>query len=69
MRTMLRLTRAQRALTGDKLADLANLAGGALVFGQAFAGGSVGFMLVTGLTGLLLWALLSWAAMKPAKED
>jgi hypothetical protein len=35
--TMLKLNREQRALLADKLSDLANLAAGALVFGQFLA--------------------------------
>ncbi len=69
MLAMLPLTQTQRALASDKLADLANLAAGALVFGQAFAGASGALMLLTGAAGLVLWGLLSWTAMKVAKED
>ena len=39
----------------DKLPDTANLALGALVFGQVFSGG---FSSIVAVAGLALWALL-----------
>ena len=58
---MLVLKRAQRALVGEKLADAANLAVGALVFGQALTDR---FSLLLALLGLMLWAcLMIWGAV------
>ena len=69
MRTMLRLSKRQRELAGDKLADLANLAAGALVFGQALTGSFTGPMaFVVAAVGVLVWALLSWGALRVSRE-
>ena len=58
---MLVLKPTQRAMFADKLPDAANLAMGALVFGQ-FLGG--GFSPLVALLGLGLWAFfMSWAAV------
>ncbi len=66
---MLRLSRRQRELAGDKLADLANLAAGALIFGQALTGSVPGPMaFVVAAAGVLVWALLIWAALRVSKE-
>lgn len=58
---MLVLKRAQRAMFADKLPDAANLAMGALVFGQ-FLGD--GFSSRIAVLGLALWAFfMGWAAV------
>ena len=69
MRTMLRWNQRQREMASDKLADLANLAAGALVFGQGLAGpflGTAAFAVAA--AGVAVWALLSWAALQLARE-
>jgi hypothetical protein len=59
MKTMLRWDQRQRAMFADKLPDVANLALGALVFGQ-FLGQQ--FSLLAAVTGLVLWVgLMGWA--------
>ena len=66
---MLRWTQQQREMAGDKLADLANLAAGALVFGQGLAGPFRGSAAIAvAAVGILTWALLSWAALALARE-
>lgn len=58
---MLVLKRAQRAMFADKLPDLANLAVGALVFGQAL---SDEFSPSVAWLGVALWVVcISWAAV------
>jgi hypothetical protein len=54
-RTMLRLKRAQRAMLVDKLPDTANLALGALTFGQFLASS---LSLIVLAMGAALWVLL-----------
>jgi len=57
---MLRLTQEQRVLLAETVRDIANIAAGAMVFGQ-FLGREM-FSLPTALTGLVLWVgLVSWA--------
>jgi hypothetical protein len=51
-----RLSLRQRDLLADKFADAANLAGGALIFGQAITDRAVS--LVIAVVGLGLWMLL-----------
>ena len=41
--TMLRLTRSQKSLAAEKLADLANIAAAGLAFGQLIGGTSPGW--------------------------
>jgi hypothetical protein len=53
--TMLRLTGRQRDLAADKLADVGNLAAGALIFGQSLGG--AGFSTTLAFVGLLVWIL------------
>jgi len=50
---MIRLTEAQRTLVTDKVPDLANLAAGALIFGQFLA--ERPFSLTVALLGIALW--------------
>jgi hypothetical protein len=58
---MLVLKRAQRVLVGEKLADAANLAVGALVFGQALTDR---FSPALGVLGLVLWVtLMIWGVV------
>ncbi len=67
---MLRLTQRQREMASDKLADLANLAAGALVFGQGLAGpmlGSAAFIVPA--IGIVVWELLSWVAISFVGES
>ncbi len=55
---MLRLNQRQRELLADKLCDAANLAAGALVFGQFLA---PGFSAILAAAGLIAWvALIGW---------
>ncbi len=57
---MLRLSTPQRALLADKLCDVANVAAGALVFGQFLAQGGVS--LIQMAAGIALWLVLTgWA--------
>jgi Na+-transporting methylmalonyl-CoA/oxaloacetate decarboxylase beta subunit len=57
---MLLLNRTQRAMLVDKLPDVANLAIGALSFGQFLADRP--FSLTLGLCGLAIWVvLMAWA--------
>lgn len=53
---MVRLTRKQRQLLVDKLLDAANLALGAMVFGQFLSDRS--FSLALALTGFITWVTL-----------
>jgi hypothetical protein len=58
---MLVLKRSQRALVGEKLTDAANLALGALLFGQALTDR---FSVLLALLGLMLWGcLMTWGAV------
>jgi hypothetical protein len=67
---MLRLNQRQREMASDKLADLANLAAGALVFGQGLAGPFTGTAAIAvAAVGVALWALLTWAALRLAREN
>lgn len=57
---MLRLSREQRALLAETVRDIANIAAGAMVFGQFLATQS--FSWWTALAGGAVWvALVSWA--------
>lgn len=65
---MLELTRAQRAVLVDKLPDVANVAAGALFFGQFL--GDHAFSLWLALLGVALWAaLLGWAIVLAGAND
>lgn len=66
--TMLVLKRRQRELLADKVPDTANLALGALVFGQFFSDRQ--FSLVSAVAGLALWVVLFvWAAVIAAGRE
>lgn len=58
---MLVLSRGQRELLADKLLDAANLAVGALLFGQFVTGSS--FSLLVAMLGCAVWCLLSGLAI------
>ena len=59
---MLELKKSQRAMLVDKLPDVANVAVGALFFGQFF--GERAFSPLLALLGLGLWGLLiGWAVL------
>lgn len=58
--TMLDLKQAQRDMLVDKLPDAANLAAGALFFGQFL--GDRPFSLILAMSGIAAWAvLIVWA--------
>ena len=60
MSTMLLLNRAQRTVLVDKVPDVANLAIGALSFGQFLADRPFSFTLA--LSGVAMWVvLMAWA--------
>ena len=66
---MLRLTKRQQELAADKLADLANLAAAALVFGQAIGGAVLNWLSAAmAFAGVALWLLLMLLALGVAKE-
>jgi hypothetical protein len=50
---MLKLTRWQRRMIAEKLVDVANVAAGAMIFGQFLAGR--GFSLRVAIYGLTVW--------------
>jgi len=54
--TMLDLNSKQRALIADKLFDIANVAAGAMIFGQFVAGMRFSPLLAIG--GMLVWGVL-----------
>ena len=58
---MLRLTDGQMAALRDKVLDLANIAAGSLVFGQALADGP--FSIALAPLGLTSWLVLAANAM------
>ena len=61
---MLRLKRQQRAILADKLPGAANLALGALVFGQFLS--PPGYSTTLGVVGLLLWIAFMALAVRIA---
>jgi DNA-binding transcriptional regulator/RsmH inhibitor MraZ len=63
---MLRLTRAQRVLLAETLRDLANLAAGAMVFGQFI--GSETFSRWTMVGGAATWIAFVRLAVSLVKE-
>jgi hypothetical protein len=64
---MLRLKERQRAVLVDKIADAANLAAGAMLFGQAVTGQTFSTRLA--LEGLGAWAVvMSWSMFLARKE-
>jgi len=63
---MLRLTRSQRTILADKVMDAANVAAGALVFGQFLADR---FSIALFFAGLGLWSLLAVIALAFAGRE
>jgi len=57
---MLLLNRAQRAMLVDKVPDIANVAAGALLFGEFLGGQRFSFLLA--VSGAMIWAaLMGWS--------
>lgn len=65
--TMVELNKAQRAVLVDKLPDVADVAAGALVFGQ-FLGEHV-FSLTLALSGAGIWVVLTVFAIALARRQ
>lgn len=63
---MLRLERAQRTLLAETLRDIANLAAGAMIFGQFLADAM--FSTAIALGGMAIWLVLVLTAMFFARE-
>ena len=63
---MLELNREQRRMLADKLPDVANIAAGALVFGQYLS--SQAFSPRAALAGAGIWVILLAVALLLAKE-
>jgi hypothetical protein len=63
---MLLLNRAQRTLLAEKLADIANVAAGALIFGQFLS--DYGFSLSLAAFGVAIWLVLTTFAVTIAKR-
>ena len=63
---MLRLSRAQRMLLAETLRDIANLAAGAMVFGQFLAAAM--FSTTVAIGGMALWVVLVVTAVVFASE-
>ena len=59
--TMLELNREQRRLIAEKLLDVANIAAGAMIFGQFLSGQS--FSSGVAIGGMALWGILLAAAI------
>ena len=64
--TMLLLNRAQRTLLAEKLADIANVAAGALIFGQCLSDYS--FSLSLAAFGVAIWLMLTSFAVTIIKR-
>ena len=62
---MLRLKRTQREILADKIPDTANLALGALVFGQFLA---ASFSIALLILGMALWTLFMALALHFAED-
>ena len=60
---MLRLTRGQRTMLADKLLDVANVAAGALVFGQLLGDR---FAISLAIAGIGPWIVLAMCALAEA---
>jgi hypothetical protein len=58
---MLPLNEEQRSLAADKLSDMANVAAGALVFGQALA--ERPFSVLLAVAGVVIWLFVSWCSL------
>ena len=64
--TMLVLTREQRTLLAETLRDIANIAAGAMVFGQFLSDQT--FSLLTAAGGLAVWIVLVAASIAVLRE-
>lgn len=64
---MVRLTSRQRALLADKLPDVANIAAGALVFGQSLGDRTFSWPLAA--FGTTLWTVLVCCAVVLARKE
>jgi hypothetical protein len=64
---MVELTTEQRGLLADKLPDVANIAAGALVFGQSLSDRTFSWPLAA--AGVALWAFLFGCAVVLAGGD
>lgn len=60
------LNAKQRAVLADKVFDTANVAIGALVFGQAIASRWSPFLM---LSGIALWLLFYWFGLQLLREN
>jgi hypothetical protein len=58
---MLPFSEVQRALLADKLSDAANIAAGALIFGQALSDRP--FSATLAFAGIIIWLIVSWCAV------
>lgn len=67
LETMLRLTPKQRAVTVEKLPDLANIATGFLVFGQFVGEEPTSVWLVT--AGIAIWVIIAGVTLLIAGEE
>jgi hypothetical protein len=63
---MLRLKRSQRSVVVDALRDAANVAAGALIFGQALS--DRGYSLALGALGVCAWLVLWGGAIVFARR-
>jgi hypothetical protein len=66
-RTMLRLSTEQRRLVADKVFDGANVAAGALVFGQFLGSGA--FSAAMAVAGATLWVAAAVCAIWVTRES
>ena len=64
---MLRLTREQRTLLAETLRDIANIAAGAMIFGQFLADATFSTTIAFG--GVGLWVLFVVCAVLLASEE
>lgn len=64
---MIELKSGQRALLADKLPDVANIAAGALVFGQFLSDRTFSWQIAA--AGLALWGFLFGCAVVLARRD
>jgi hypothetical protein len=58
---MIRLKQVQRSLLAEKVADVANVAAGALIFGQALSG--TAFSVKLAIVGIGAWFAMTAAAV------
>lgn len=58
---MIRLKREQRSLLAEKVADVVNVAAGALIFGQAISG--TAFSVKLAIVGIGAWLAMTAAAV------